>query len=153
MNFMNIWILKIYQEIFSLKLELVHPSGTFGERSYFMVTLKNLTDSTAIIFQNPYPSGNAVYSLYSYLTFDYQYKDSIVKRGYPRAFFNVDVDLLVNEKKRLFVLNPGQEYVHKIIAVRIPDAGPVLNIYAAPKIAKVRCRKGKFEYVMVDMPT
>lgn len=141
------------QEQFSLKLELVHPSGTFGERSYFTVTLKNLTDSTAIIFQNPYPSGNAVYSIYSYLTFDYQYKDGTVKRGYPRAFFNVDVDLLVNEKKRLFVLNPGQEYVHKIIAVRIPDAGPVLNIYAAPEIAKVRCRIGEFEYSLEDMKT
>ena len=141
------------QEQFSLKLELVHPTGIFGEESYFMITLKNLTDSTAIIFQDPYPSGNAVYSIFSYLTFDYQYKDGTVKRGYPRAFFNVDVDLLVNEKKRLFVLNPGQEYVHKIIAVRIPDAGPVLNIYAAPEIAKVRSRIGKFEYVMVDMPT
>ena len=141
------------QEQFSLKLELVHPSGTFGERSYFMVTLKNLTDSIAVIYQDPYPSWPGFSSVRSYLVFDYQYKNGTVKRGNRRAFFNLDVDLLVDEKKRLFILNPRQEYVHKIIAVRIPDAGPVLNIYAAPEIAKVRCRIGKFEYVMVDMPT
>ena len=127
------------QETFSLKLELVKPTGKVDSTSYFQVTLTNKTDSTFVI-----TNGCRVKGLdckHTYLRNEILYKNGEKYLGEKYQSFEFVKDVILEI--------PPRGSVSRIIPLFREMFDGILppNISKLQQISKVRLVSEKFAYV------
>lgn len=131
------------QNPFSVKFELVNPSGKIGSDSYFLFTLTNNTDSTYIFTPGIEKFGGA---FHTYLIKEIKFQTEISK-GSPSLSFDFG-------DKKILVLKP-KESVSIILPKFIKDDGSGVLPYnkaLLAKVEKVRYTLEKLQYLNKDNP-
>lgn len=131
------------QNPFSVKSELVNPSGKINSDSYFLFTLTNNTDSTYIFTKGVEQFGGA---FHTYLIREIKFQTGVDK-GTPTWSFDF-------RDKRVIVLKPRES-----ISIILPkfikgDGSGVLpyNKVLLSKVEKVRYTLEKLQYTNKDNP-
>lgn len=131
------------QNPFSVKFELVNPSGKVSSNSYFLFTLTNNTDSTYIFTKGIEQFGGA---FHTYLVKEIKFQTEISK-GRPTCSFDFG-------DKKVLVLKP-KESVSIILPKFIQDDGSGVLPYnkaLLAKVEKVRYTLEKLQYMNKDNP-
>ena len=134
------------QDRFSLKLELVKPTGKIDSTSYFQCTLTNQSDTAVVIHAGEVGTGMPTVSFFRY---EFEKEDGSKRIGSPsNGFLFFDSQ---NRGKPIMILHPKES-----VKMRIPlfiESFDIYNGVFSRKeenirgVKKIRVRLEKFQYM------
>lgn len=131
------------QEVFSVKFELIKPTGKIDSTSYFRLSLTNISDSTYILIKG---SRDMNSTLNTYLRSEIEWIDGTTKQGNRIPSFDFKNKTLLLIKPRATISTTMPIFISNEEGV-LPRNESTLN-----KISRIRFILEKFKFINKDNP-